>query len=205
MQGLPRCTLDRIESGKRQYVQCGYFADWFYRVGNSAGPREQSWAIAVAFPYASRAGVGRVGRAHVNAHTNSSNTGPRVVRRWPSLHGRYCRAKMGRGRTCAVSCLSTVTPPCPFLPSLPRGRPALPRPRYRFSFSVFATAKCHCFWRRALELRCSFNATRTARLSGVRSALVRLVRPRVADGTMVSMWTVDKWRRSGRFDFFSLN
>lgn len=176
MQDLPRCTMHRKRK-ERQYVQCGYFADWFYRVGNSGGPREQielghSCRIPVRFPLCRIRGVGRTGRAHVNAHTNSSNTVARcssalafaarsVLQGENGTRSDVCRELFVQLGDAAVP-FSPFPPP----PPSPRARPALPRPRYRFSFSVFATAKCHCFWRRALGLRCSFNATRTAPVIG---------------------------------------
>lgn len=110
---------------------------------------------------------------------------------------------MGRGRTCAVSCLSSsVTPPCPFLPSLLLPPPPAPALRclgraidFPFPFlpqrnaTVFGAARSACV---AALMR-----PERLRLSGVRSALVRLAACRGwNDG--ISMWTVDKWT----VDFF---
>lgn len=163
---------------------------------------QQCWPPRAELSHSRVRGVGRIGRAHVNAHTNSSNTGPRVVRRWPSWHGRYCRAKMGRGRTCAVSCLSTVTPPCPFLPSLPAAALRCLGRAIDFPFPFLPQRNATVFG--AARSSCVAALMRPERL-GYRGFDRRSFGwPRVADGTMVSMRTVDKWRRSGRF-FFLLN
>lgn len=125
-----------------------------------------------------------------------------VVRRWPSRHGRYCRAKMGRGRTCAVSCLSSsVTPPCPFLPSL---LPLPPAPALRclgraidFPFPFLPQRNATVFGAARSACVAALMRPERLRLSGVRSALVRLAACRGwNDG--ISMWTVDKWT----VDFF---
>lgn len=135
---------------------------------------QQCWPPRAELSHSRVRGVGRIGRAHVNAHTNSSNTGPRCSSALAFVARSVLQGENGTRSDVCRELFVHGDAAVPFSPFPPRSRPALPRPRYRFSFSVFATAKCHCFWRRALELRCSFNATRTARLSRVRSALVRL-------------------------------
>lgn len=109
---------------------------------------------------------------------------------------------MGRGRTCAVSCLSSsVTPPCPFLPSL---LPLPPAPALRclgraidFPFPFLPQRNATVFGAARSACVAALMRPERLRLSGVRSALVRLAACRGwNDG--ISMWTVDKWT----VDFF---
>lgn len=160
--------MHRIESGKRQYAQYAVISPiGFIALATVLAPASR----AVAFP-CSRRGTHRAS-ARERAY--------KFVKYWPARSSALAfvarSVLQGENGTRSDVCRELFVhsdAAVPFSPFPPRSRPALPRPRYRFSFSVFATAKCHCFWRRALELRCSFNATRTARLSRVRSALVRL-------------------------------
>lgn len=187
--------MHRIESGKRQYAQYAVISPiGFIALATVLAPASR----AVAFP-CSRRGTHRAS-ARERAY--------KFVKYWPARSSALAfvarSVLQGENGTRSDVCreLSTVTPPCPFLPSLPAAALRCLGRAIDFPFPFLPQRNATVFG--AARSSCVAALMRPERL-GYRGFDRRSFGwPRVADGTMVSMRTVDKWRRSGRF-FFLLN